>query len=82
MANPQLPSIAWRHVEQNSREVDNVNRTKAPWFLAAFTLIGVTTVIEGISDGFTLFNWIVIVLSVVFAGQAVWILTHDGSSQA
>lgn len=64
------------------REVGNVNRTSAGWFLAAFAVIGVLTVIEGVSDGFTLLNWIVVVVSVVFAGQAVWTLARGGSSQA
>jgi hypothetical protein len=29
----------------------NVNRTSAWWFLIAFTVIGVLTIIEGINDG-------------------------------
>ena len=56
-----------------------MNRTSAGWFLAAFTAIGILTVIEGINDGFTLPNWVVVVVSVVFAGQAVWTLAHDES---
>jgi len=58
-----------------------MNRTKAWWFLAAFTVIGVLTLIEGINDGFTFLNWVVIALSVIFGGQAVWTLTRDSSSQ-
>jgi hypothetical protein len=58
-----------------------VDRTKATWFLIAFTVIGILTVIEGVNDGFTVLNWIVIALSVVFALQAVWTLTRDGSSR-
>ena len=60
----------------------NVNRTRALWFLIAFTVIGVLTIIEGINDGFTLLNWVVIAVSVVFAVQAVWTLARDRSSQA
>jgi len=56
-----------------------MNRTKAWWFLAAFAVIGVLTLIEGINDGFTFLNWVVIALSVVFAAQAVWTLTGDTS---
>ena len=56
-----------------------MNRTSAGWFLAAFTAIGILTVIEGINDGFTLLNWVVVVVSFVFAGQAVWTLAHDES---
>ena len=58
-----------------------MNRTSAGWFLAAFTAIGVLTVIEGIQDGFTLLNWVVVAVSIVFAGQAVWTLARKGSSR-
>jgi len=59
-----------------------VNRTSAGWFLVAFAVIGVLTLIEGINDGFTLLNWVVVSVSVVFAGQAVWTLARNRSSQA
>lgn len=59
-----------------------MNPISARWFLIAFAVIGILTVIEGINDGFTLLNWLVIAVSVVFAGQAVWSLTHDGSTRA
>ena len=62
-------------------EGGNVNRTKAWWFLIAFTVIGVLTIIEGINDGFTVLNWVVIAVSVVFALQAVWVLGRDPSSR-
>jgi hypothetical protein len=65
----------------NRTEEGNVDRTKATWFLIAFTVIGILTIIEGVNDGFTVLNWIVIALSVVFALQAVWTLTRDGSSR-
>ena len=42
----------------------------------------VLTIIEGINDGFTFLNWVVIAVSVVFALQAVWTLARDRSSQA
>ena len=58
-----------------------MNRIKAPWFLIAFAVIGVLTIIEGINDGFTVLNWVVIVVSVVFALQAVWVLMSDQSSR-
>jgi hypothetical protein len=58
-----------------------MNRTSAPWFLAAFAVIGILTVFEGISDGFTLVNWVVIVVSVVFAGQAAWTVANGGPPQ-
>jgi hypothetical protein len=64
------------------RKGGNVNRTSAWWFLIAFTVIGVLTIIEGINDGFTFLNWVVIAVSVVFALQAVWTLARDRSSQA
>ena len=59
-----------------------MNRTSARWFLIAFALIGVITIIEGISDGFTFLNWVVIGVSVVFALQAVLTLARDSSSRA
>ena len=60
----------------------SVNPTRAGWFLLAFSVIGVLTVIEGVNDGFTLLNWVVVVVSVVFAGQAVWTLARNRSSHA
>jgi hypothetical protein len=45
-------------------------------------VIGVLTIIEGISDGFTFLNWVVIGVSVVFALQAVLTLARDSSSRA
>ena len=59
------------------REVGTVNRASAGWFLVAFAVIGVTTVIEGINDGFTVLNWVVVAVSVVFAGQATWTLARN-----
>jgi hypothetical protein len=59
-----------------------VNRTSARWFLIAFAVIGVLTIIEGISDGFTFLNWVVIGVSVVFALQAVLTLARDSTSRA
>ncbi len=58
-----------------------MNRSSAAWFLAAFAVIGVSTVIEGINDGWTVLNWIVVAVSVLFAGQAVWTLAHDKSTR-
>jgi hypothetical protein len=49
-----------------------VNRTRAWLFLIAFSVIGTLTLIEGVNDGFTVLNWVVIAVSVVFALQAVW----------
>jgi hypothetical protein len=43
-----------------------MNRTKASWFLIAFVVIGVLTIVEGASDGFTYLNWVVIAVSAVF----------------
>jgi hypothetical protein len=57
-----------------------VDRTKAWLFLLAFTVIGILTIVEGVNDGFTFLNWLVIAVSVVFAAQSVYILTRDGSS--
>jgi hypothetical protein len=57
-----------------------MNRSSAPWFLAAFVVIGTLTVIEGVNDGFTLLNWVVVVMSVVFAGQAAWTVANSRAS--
>ena len=56
-----------------------MDRTKAGWFLIAFAVIGILTIIEGINDGFTALNWLVIGVSVIFALQAVWTLTRGSS---
>jgi hypothetical protein len=58
-----------------------VDRTRAWRFLIAFTVIGILTVIEGVDDGFTVLNWVVIGVSVVFALQAVWFPASDRSSR-
>jgi hypothetical protein len=58
-----------------------VIRAKAWWFLIAFSVIGILTVIEGVNDGFTVLNWVVIAVSVGFALQAVWTLASDRSSR-
>jgi hypothetical protein len=57
-----------------------VNRTKAWLFLIAFTVIGILTIIEGVNDGFTFLNWVVIAVSVVFGVQAAMSLAGKGSS--
>jgi hypothetical protein len=59
----------------------NVNRTKAWLFLIAFTVILILTIFEGVNDGFTVLNWIVIVVSAVFAAQSAMTLAGDGSSE-
>ena len=59
-----------------------MNRTSAWWFLIAFIVIGVLDIIEGVTDGFTFINWVVIAVSVAFALQAVWTLTRDRPTQA
>ena len=54
-----------------------MNKTKASWFLVAFAVIGVLTIIEGASDGFTLLNWVVIAVSAFFALQSILTLTRQ-----
>jgi len=56
-----------------------VNRTRAWLFLIAFAVIGTLTIVEGVSDGFTVLNWVVIAVSVFFALQAAWSLARDSS---
>ena len=55
----------------------HVNRTKAWLFLIAFAVILILTIIEGVNDGFTLLNWIVIVVSAFFAAQSAMVLARD-----
>jgi hypothetical protein len=49
-------------------------------FLLAFTVILILTIVEGVNDGFTFLNWLVIVVSVIFGAQAAYTLARDGSS--
>jgi len=62
--------------EPSQKEVI-VNRTKATWFLIAFTVIGALTIVEGASDGFTSLNWVVIGVSAFFALQSILTLTRQ-----
>ena len=57
-----------------------MNRTRAWLFLLAFSVIGILTIIEGVNDGFTFLNWLVIAVSVVFGAQAALSLARDGST--
>ncbi len=57
----------------------SVDRTKARLFLIAFGAIGILTIIEGINDGWTALNWIVLAVSIVFGAQSVLVLTRSGS---
>ena len=57
-----------------------MNRTKAWLFLVAFAVIGILTIVEGVNDGFTFLNWVVIAVSVVFGVQAALSLTGNRSS--
>jgi hypothetical protein len=54
-----------------------VDTTKALLFLIAFAVIGVLTVFEGINDGWTALNWIILGVSIFFFLQSVWILTRN-----
>ena len=62
-----------------TRSEGRVNRSKAQLFLIAFSVIGILTIIEGINDGWTVLNWIVLAVSIVFGAQAVLVLTKSGS---
>ena len=57
-----------------------MDRTKAWLFVLAFTVILILTIIEGVNDGFTFLNWLVIAVSVLFGGQAAYSLARHGSS--
>ena len=58
----------------------NPDRTKAGLFLVAFGVIGILTIIEGINDGWTTLNWIVLAVSIVFGAQSVLVLSKSRSS--
>jgi hypothetical protein len=57
----------------------SVDRTKARLFLIAFIVIGILTIIEGINDGWTALNWIVLAVSIVFGAQSALVLMRSGS---
>ncbi len=56
-----------------------MDRTRAWLFLIAFVVIGTLTIIEGVNDGFTVLNWVVIAVSVFFALQSAWSLAKGSS---
>ena len=56
-----------------------MDRTRAGLFLIAFSVIGILTIIEGINDGWTPLNWIVLAVSIVFGAQSALVLTKSGS---
>ena len=58
----------------------SVDRTKAMLFLIAFSVIGILTIIEGINDGWTALNWIVLAVSIGFGAQSALVLTKSGST--
>ena len=39
----------------------------------------ILTIIEGINDGWTALNWIVLAVSIVFGAQSALVLTKSGS---
>ena len=55
----------------------NPDRTKAGLFLIAFSVIGILTIIEGISDGWTALNWITLAVSIGFGAQSALTLTKS-----
>ena len=59
----------------------NPERTKAGLFLLAFGVIGILTIIEGTNDGWTILNWIVLAVSIVFGAQSVLVLSKSRSSR-
>ncbi|HET8874533.1 MAG TPA: hypothetical protein VFM83_12690 [Gaiellaceae bacterium] len=46
------------------------HRGRSWWTIAAFTLIIAVNIGDGIDDGFSVWNWILIALGVVFIVQA------------
>ena len=56
------------------------DRTRAGLFLLAFGVIGILTIIEGINDGWTTLNWVVLAVSIVFGAQSVLVLSKSRSS--
>ena len=49
-------------------------------FIAAFTLIIVLTVAEGVDEGFSVWDWLVIAVGAVFILQALFRLNASRSS--
>ena len=50
------------------------HRGRSWWTIAAFTLIIAVNIGDGIEDGFSVWNWILIALGVVFIVQAALLL--------
>jgi hypothetical protein len=51
-------------------------------FIAAFTLIIVLTVAEGVDEGFSFWDWLVIAVGAVFIVQALFRLNASRSGRA
>ena len=49
-------------------------------FIAAFTLIIVLTVAEGVDEGFSVWDWLVIAVGAVFIVQALFRLANNRSA--
>jgi hypothetical protein len=49
-------------------------------FIAAFTLIIALTVAEGVDEGFSLWDWLVIAVGAVFILRALFRLDKSGSA--
>lgn len=50
-------------------------------FIAAFTLIIVLTVVEGLDEGFSVWDWLVIAVGAVFIVQALFRLIASRSAR-
>lgn len=56
--------------DQGGNVAEPRDRGRSWWTIAAFTLIIAVNIGDGIDDGFSVWNWILIALGVVFIVQA------------
>jgi hypothetical protein len=56
--------------DQGGNVAEAHHRGRSWWTIAAFTLIIAVNIGDGIDDGFSIWNWILIALGVVFIVQA------------
>jgi hypothetical protein len=60
---------------------DSQSRFRNWAFIAAFTLITALTVAEGVDEGFSFWDWLVIAVSAVFIVQALFRLNASPSGR-
>jgi uncharacterized membrane protein len=80
--------IAWRAITASDRSTDGKDRVAKShsrlrnWAtVAAFTLIIALTVAEGVDEGFSVWDWLIIAVGAVFIVQALFRLNARRSAR-